>query len=139
MDNKIADRSPFERWHDYCNKIIVLIKKNGDDFPDDKKIENLVKRTTTMFKGSPRIQSYMDRVLDIQYYYEKQKRERNKQEMIKEMPPMEEKKELDDVTKAAIKNVITKIAIENNIKMADKVSVRLSPIDGTILFEGIEA
>lgn len=138
MDNRIADRSLFERWHDYCNKIIVLIEKNGDDFPDDKKIENLVKRTTTIFKGSPQIQSYRDRVHDIQYYYEKQKRERNKQEMIKEGSPMEEKELLDDATKDAIQNVITRIAIENNIKMADKVTVRLSPIDGTISFEGIE-
>ena len=136
MDNRIA--SPDSRWDNYCKKIIVLINNNGDDFPAEDEINKLVRHTERAFTGTPFLQHAMDRAFKIRRDWKLQDNKREKLEKIKEMPPMEEKKELDDVTKAAIKNVITKIAIENNIKMADKVTVRLSPVDGTISFEGIE-
>lgn len=136
MDNRIA--SPDSRWDNYCKKIVILIVKNGDDFPAEDEINKLVRYTERAFTGTPFLQHAMDRAFKIRRDWKLQDNKRKKQEMIKEMSPMEEKKELDDITKDAIQNIITKIAIENNIKMADKVTVRLSPIDGTISFEGIE-
>jgi len=136
MNTKIA--SPDSRWDNYCKKIIILIKENGDDFPAEEDVNKLVKYTERAFSGTPFLQHAMEKVFGIRRDWKAQNKKRNRLEKSKEMPAMEEKKELDDVTEAALKDIITKIAIENNIKMADKVTIKMSSIDGTISFRGAE-
>ena len=125
------------RWRNYCNKIIVLIDNDGDDFPAEDDINKLVRQTELAFRDTPFMQYAMDKVFDIRRRWRAQDGRRKRREK-EEQLAMEDKLELSEDVAASIKEVVTKIAVHNKIAMADKVTINLNEGGGTIKFKGIE-
>jgi len=130
---KIASRDA--TWDNYCNKIILRITQNEDDFPAEEDINKLVKYTESAFSNSPFMQHAMDRVFSIRRRWINQNNKRIKQDKEEERDIMKEQLAIQDDVAAAIKDVITKIARENNIVAAETVRIKMSADQGLIIFK----
>ena len=133
--NKFASKD--SRWDNYCNKLILLIDGNDEDFPDEEAINKLVKYTEQAFGGTPFMQHAMDKAFSLRRRWEKKRKQLNRRNR-QELPLMEEKFELSDEIKESATRIITKLAQENNIALADKVVIRLSKDEGIVMFKGAE-
>ena len=125
------------RWDNYCNKLMILIDGEGEDFPDEGDINKLVKYTEQAFNGTPFMQHAMDKAFGIRRRWEKKRKQRNRRNK-QELSLMEEKIELSDEIKESALKIISKIARENNIALADKVLIHMSEAEGTVVFKGVE-
>ena len=124
------------RWNNYCNKLILLIDGGEDDFPEEEALNKLVRYTEQAFSGTPFMQHAMEKVFDIRRRWEKKRKQRDRKN--RKEQPMEEKIELSDEIKESATRIITKLAQENNISFADKVVIRMTEKEGTIMFKGVE-
>lgn len=133
---KFASRD--SRWDNLCNKTIFRVMQNGEDFPTEDEINKLVKYTESAFNNSPFMSHAMDRVFSIRRRWLNQNNKRLKKDKEQERNIMEEQIAMQDEVAASIKDVITKIARENNIAAADAVNIKMSADEGIIIFKEVD-
>ena len=149
MIRTAAGRS--KRWNNYCNRLMERIMRGGDDFPEKKEIDRLLRYTEMVFQGSPFIEYAKDRAFNIKVKWDdilgKMQAEQNKEKVEQfekeQTAPAETEETPETVEKkiqlaASVNEVIADIARTNKIAMADQVIIQLSDNDGTIFFKGAE-
>lgn len=154
---KTAFTTNFGHWENEFKKLFQLVKSDGDDFPsDDSKFQRLLRYTESHF-NEPWLTiktNKIDQLMRIWAGKEKSRRIKQEGEPPKEqsedtMPAIENPSQLgfsenppstklEHSVATSIHNLVTKIACQNNIQMADKVSIKLTAKDGIITFKGIE-
>jgi chromosome condensin MukBEF ATPase and DNA-binding subunit MukB len=125
------------KWDNYCNNLIFRITENGDNFPAKEEVEKLFKILNNISGLTP-----LERNNALQYAFSIRRRwinQSNKrlrqQEKNEEKHDMEEQLALQDETVASLRDVITKIAKENNIAAAGTVRIKMSADEGIVVFQ----
>jgi len=134
------------RWNNYCNKILNRIRReNFEDFPTEEEINKLVRYTEKAFDNTPFMQHAMDKVFSIRREWKRKDNRRRRKELLerdidndREFEVTIDSMELDDRISKRIKDIVSKIAVDNNIKVADEVIIRMSREGSLIQFRGTE-
>lgn len=131
------------KWKNEAEKLERSIRA-GEDISEEI-INNFMEFTKKLFSGTPYLQPAEDRAFELRRQWKslqlRKKREKRQEEEISKLQNngdqiMENTVELDKASQDLIRDSINKIAIENNIKMADGVKIKLSFSEGIIKFVG---
>ncbi len=138
--------NPETKWRNDAEKLEAAIRAGGDDLPGEDVMNSFMRFTRKLFNGTPYQQPAEDRAFELHRQWKSCQLRRNKEQRREEMSkmepienPIEEKIQLSPAVSASLRDAITKIAIENNIQMAEKVIVKLSNDGGVVRFKGIES
>lgn len=123
------------KWQKRFDDLTLRVMTNGDDFPSQEEIDTLLEDVKAAFGNSPSAQYYMDKAFSIRRRWIKQNDKRVVQDKEEARDIMEEQLALQEDIAASIKDVITKIARENNITAAETVRIKMSADEGLVIFQ----